>query len=107
MLEERRVDRARREQGDLVVARPVVVDGREQGRPEPARVMVGSFIAIAATGVLLPLPLAAGALLAAAAASLLLASWLGRRLGGCTGDTLGAVQQTAEIAFLLAVVSRH
>lgn len=77
------------------------------GRPEPARVMVGSFIAIAATGALLPLPLAAGALLAAAAASLLLASWLGRRLGGCTGDTLGAVQQTAEIAFLLAVVSRH
>jgi adenosylcobinamide-GDP ribazoletransferase len=27
--------------------------------------------------------------------------WIARRLGGYTGDTLGAVQQTAEIAFLV------
>ena len=77
------------------------------GRPEPVRVMLGSFIAIAGAVALLPLPEATAALLAATAASLLLATWLGRRLGGCTGDTLGAVQQTAEIAFLLAVASRH
>jgi cobalamin synthase len=32
---------------------------------------------------------------------------LGGRLGGCTGDTLGAVQQVAEIAFLFAIVSRQ
>ena len=68
---------------------------------------VFAFIAIAGAVALLPLPEATAALLAATAASLLLATWLGRRLGGCTGDTLGAVQQTAEIAFLLAVASRH
>ena len=40
--------------------------------------------------------------------SLLLSpAWLGRRLGGCTGDTLGAVQQMAEIAFLFAIVSHR
>ena len=33
------------------------------------------------------------------------AHWLGRRFGGCTGDTLGAVQQVAEIAFLFAIVA--
>jgi len=27
--------------------------------------------------------------------------WIAKRLGGYTGDTLGAVQQTAEIAFLV------
>ena len=77
------------------------------GRPDPMRVMLGSFIAIAGAVALLPLPEATAALVAATAASLLLATWLGRRLGGCTGDTLGAVQQTAEIAFLLAVASRQ
>jgi adenosylcobinamide-GDP ribazoletransferase len=75
------------------------------GRPEPVRVMIGLFIAIAAAVGLLPLPMAVTALLAAALLSLALAAWLGRRLGGCTGDTLGAVQQTAEIGFLFAIVS--
>ena len=55
----------------------------------------------------LPLPVALPALVASAALSLLVAAWLGRRLGGCTGDTLGAVQQAAEIAFLFAIVSRQ
>ena len=31
--------------------------------------------------------------------------WLRRRLGGYTGDCLGAVQQLAEVAFLLAVLA--
>jgi adenosylcobinamide-GDP ribazoletransferase len=77
------------------------------GRPEPVRVMIGAFLAIGAAVALLPLPSAVTALVASATLSLLLATWLGRRLGGCTGDTLGAVQQTAEIAFLFAVVSRQ
>ena len=77
------------------------------GRPEPVRVMIGAFIAIAGSVALLPLPTAMTALVAAAVVSLLLATWLGRRLGGCTGDTLGAVQQAAEIAFLFAFVSRQ
>ena len=77
------------------------------GRPEPVRVMIGSFIAIGAVVPAAPAARSSAALIAAAAASLLLAAWLGRRLGGCTGDTLGAVQQVAEIAFLLAIVSRQ
>jgi adenosylcobinamide-GDP ribazoletransferase len=77
------------------------------GRPEPIRVMIGAFIAIAAAVSLLPPGAAVTGLLTAAMLSLLLAAWLGRRLGGCTGDTLGAVQQTAEIAFLFAIVSRQ
>ena len=77
------------------------------GRPEPVRVMLGCFLAIGATVMLLPLAVAVPALVASAALSLLVAAWLGRRLGGCTGDTLGAVQQVAEIAFLFAIVSRQ
>ena len=77
------------------------------GRPEPVRVMLGCFLAIGVTVMLLPLPVAVPALVASAAFSLLVAAWLGRRLGGCTGDTLGAVQQVAEIAFLFAIVSRQ
>ena len=77
------------------------------GRPEPVRVMIGLFIAIAAAVALLPLPTAVTALVIAAGVSLLVAAWLGRRLGGCTGDTLGAVQQTAEIAFLFAIASHR
>jgi adenosylcobinamide-GDP ribazoletransferase len=41
-------------------------------------------------------------LLAAAMLTGLLAAWFRRRLGGWTGDTLGAVQQAAELAILLA-----
>lgn len=77
------------------------------GRPEPVRVMIGAFLAIAAAVALLPLAVAVPALVASVVASMLVAVWLGRRLGGCTGDTLGAVQQIAELAFLFAVVSRQ
>ena len=39
--------------------------------------------------------------LAAVAAAVLAARWIAARIGGYTGDTLGAVQQAAEIAFLV------
>ncbi len=42
------------------------------------------------------------ACLSIAVTTLLAALWLRKRLGGFTGDTLGAVQQVAEIAALLA-----
>ena len=79
----------------------------ETGRPEPFRVMIGSFIAIGAVVLLLPLADGRAGPGRHRCPSLLVAGWLGRRFGGCTGDTLGAVQQVAEIAFLLAIVSRQ
>lgn len=33
------------------------------------------------------------------------AAWLGRRLGGYTGDCLGAVQQLGELACLLVFIA--
>ena len=39
--------------------------------------------------------------LAAVAAAWGASQWIAKRLGGYTGDTLGAVQQVAEIAFLV------
>jgi len=40
--------------------------------------------------------------LAAAVAALFCHRWFSRRLGGFTGDTLGASQQLSELAILLA-----
>jgi adenosylcobinamide-GDP ribazoletransferase len=78
----------------------------EAGRPEPVRVAAAAILAAALAFLLLPVHFAAGGLLAAAIVGLIVAAVLGQRLGGCTGDTLGAVQQLAEIAFLLAVLGR-
>ena len=57
-------------------------------------------IALAACGVHLPRLLAVMA--AAGLAALLMRQWLKRRLGGYTGDGLGATEQLAEVAVLLA-----
>jgi adenosylcobinamide-GDP ribazoletransferase len=48
----------------------------------------------------------AAALLAAALAAVFMVRWLRRRLGGFTGDGLGATQQLSELAIYLAVVAR-
>jgi adenosylcobinamide-GDP ribazoletransferase len=39
--------------------------------------------------------------LAAIASAWFASRWIARRLGGYTGDTLGAVQQKAEVVFLV------
>ncbi len=44
-------------------------------------------------------------LIAAAVVALLVARWLRRRLGGFTGDTLGATQQLGEVAIYLALIA--
>lgn len=44
-------------------------------------------------------------LIAAALVAVLMARWLHRRLGGFTGDTLGATQQLGELAIYLALVA--
>lgn len=74
------------------------------GRPGPVEALtglgLGLLLAVLAAGVLgLGLGIAA---LAAAALTGLLAQ---RQIGGYTGDVLGAVQQTAEIAALLAAAA--
>lgn len=78
----------------------------EAGRPGAVRAW--GAVPVAAAVALLVLP--AGAVLAAGLAAALVAGTaataLGRRLGGCTGDTLGAVQQLAEVAFLLTLQAR-
>jgi adenosylcobinamide-GDP ribazoletransferase len=76
------------------------------GRPGRERVALGCALALAIVLAALPLGTALRAVLALAVAAAVTALWLGRRLGGCTGDTLGAVQQMGEIAFLMAVVAR-
>lgn len=45
------------------------------------------------------------AALAAVVAAVVMARWLRKRLGGYTGDTLGASQQVAEVAIYLAVLA--
>ncbi|GBD43272.1 Adenosylcobinamide-GDP ribazoletransferase [bacterium HR40] len=75
------------------------------GRPEPPRVWAGIALALALGFLLLPPAAFFEAAAASALAAAATATWLGRRFGGCTGDTLGAVQQVAEVAFLLAVVT--
>ncbi len=78
----------------------------EAGKPEPARVAAAVLVALAASFLLLPTPVAAAAVLGAAAVAAVAAAALGRRFGGCTGDTLGAVQQLAEVAFLFGILAR-
>ncbi len=74
------------------------------GRPQPERVYAGLGLAAALAFLLLPTAGAFKAVAATALAAAALALWLGRRFGGCTGDTLGAIQQAAEVAFLFAVL---
>jgi len=90
---------------------------RGEGKAKPlAQQMTTSEFAIAALTALLPAPIllacgwvAPNAVLAALLAAVLAAVWLGRklhkRLGGYTGDCLGAVQQVAEALIYVGVLA--
>lgn len=90
---------------------------RDEGKAKPlAQDMSGAEFAIAAVCALLPLVVigAIGTLpwlrlAACVAAAALAAAWLGakcvRRIGGYTGDCLGAVQQLSEVAIYLCVLA--
>jgi adenosylcobinamide-GDP ribazoletransferase len=90
---------------------------RGEGKAKPlAQQMTSAEFAIAAVTALLPAPIlialgwiAPSALLAALLAAVLAAIWLGRklsmRLGGYTGDCLGAVQQVAEAFIYIGVLA--
>jgi adenosylcobinamide-GDP ribazoletransferase len=90
---------------------------KAQGKAKPLAQQMStpeSAIAIICTALPAVLLLALGALawnglLAAAVAALLAALWLARkfvaRIGGYTGDCLGAVQQVAEVAIYLGLLA--
>jgi adenosylcobinamide-GDP ribazoletransferase len=90
---------------------------RGEGKAKPlAQQMTSTEFLIATATALLPAPvlialgwIAPSALLAALLASLLAAVWFGRklqkRLGGYTGDCLGAVQQLAEVFIYIGVLA--
>jgi adenosylcobinamide-GDP ribazoletransferase len=78
----------------------------DTGRPESNQVWIGLGIAALIGFLLLPTGAWLMASLVAAGVAATVALWLGRHFGGCTGDTLGAVQQAGEVAFLLALAAQ-
>lgn len=74
------------------------------GKAPPASAALALLIAVLILMALLPLSQVALALLAASAAALLGALVARAKLGGITGDILGATQQIAELAILLALL---
>ncbi|HEX5686851.1 MAG TPA: adenosylcobinamide-GDP ribazoletransferase [Ideonella sp.] len=76
------------------------------GRIELGWTLAWSLVAATLASMALP----AGRLAAALAATVLMVvvmqRWLTRRLGGYTGDTLGATEQLTELAVLLVLVAR-
>ncbi|HEY1129050.1 MAG TPA: adenosylcobinamide-GDP ribazoletransferase [Roseateles sp.] len=77
------------------------------GAGELALTAVFALALCAAVAALRPplLPAMVAGLTASAAVGLWMARWLRRRLGGYTGDTLGATQQFGEVALLLGLLA--
>lgn len=89
----------------MTLLRPARADGlgKSAGRPDALVSAQSLAIGAVAAGILLGWQLGLAAL-AAALAAFLAVGWLARsRLGGYTGDVLGALQQVAEIFILLVV----
>jgi len=97
----------------LVIATSVYVRDHGTGKPVSEGISGASLTFALATGVAAVLSLAfvappaviAGGLAGLGAGHLLMRARFERRLGGYTGDCLGAVQQTSEIGFLLGVLA--
>ncbi len=83
-------------------------DGPSKSRPVAKRMGAGALALAGACGLapclLLPLPEIGYALVAMALATLAAAIFFERRIGGYTGDCLGATQQVAELAFYLGLL---
>jgi adenosylcobinamide-GDP ribazoletransferase len=75
----------------------------EAGRPDSSRVVAGCIIALIVGLLVVDDRTVAAALLAVGAAATAVAVLARSRLGGHTGDVLGASQQAAEVAALAAV----
>ena len=81
--------------------------GAAAGRPVWLDVAVGLILAGLAALLLVGIVPGMAATGAVAVAALGVAALARRRLGGYTGDVLGAIQQVAEIAALLALAALH
>lgn len=79
------------------------------GRPLAARGLVAAILwclpALALPAWLAGLPLVIGLVLPGALVTAAMVRWLRRRLGGMTGDCLGAAQQVCELAMLLGAAA--
>jgi len=88
----------------LLAAQDYVREGPSKARPLAQRMHRGRLALVLALG-LAPLAFLPAlywfGTVGPAAAVLVLGLWFHRRLGGYTGDCLGATQQTGELAFLL------
>lgn len=97
----------------LVIATSVYVRDHGTGKPVSEGISGASLAFALATGAAAVLSLAfvappaaiAGGLAGLGAGHLFMRARFERRLGGYTGDCLGAVQQTSEIGFLLGVLA--
>jgi adenosylcobinamide-GDP ribazoletransferase len=79
--------------------------GAAAGRPGGMSVTLALVVAAAIVLGLVSWPVALAAALASSGTGLATAWLASRQLGGLSGDVLGAVQQLAEVTFLLAVVA--
>lgn len=83
-------------------------DDSSKSKPLATRMSSGALVVAALFGLapcaLLPLPEVAYALAAVALVTLLAARYFVRRIGGYTGDCLGATQQLGELAFYLGLL---
>ena len=74
------------------------------GRPRLTSVVIGIFIA-AAIGIILSGGLGIAALVVAVGVATLVGSVASNKIGGQTGDILGATQLLAEISILMVLIS--
>ncbi len=77
--------------------------GAEAGTPSPGVTFVAAAIAVLIAIMVLPFGIALVTLAMAAAGAAAVAWTAHRRIGGMTGDILGAAQQAAEIAAIIAL----
>jgi adenosylcobinamide-GDP ribazoletransferase len=75
--------------------------GRPEGTMTIWAIAIGAGLSLITLGVAAPITLAVGAL-----AAWIMARLAHRQIGGYTGDVLGATQQVAETAMLIAVVAQ-